>query len=166
MVPTSQHPNSKLGPQFNGGNKAQVPNKNKNKLPMAVANICLVSSFEWSQWSQCPNSKLRPNSCQNFNGGIKQQQQVANICLLPSSEWSQRLNVPTPNYAQSSLTLNSIMWLSFEWSQRLNSQTLNCRQSSLTFNKCMGLSFEWSQRPNVPTPNWAHMGGKQSTSPQ
>jgi hypothetical protein len=39
MVPTSQRPNSKLGPQFNGGNKAQVPNKNKNKLPIAVANI-------------------------------------------------------------------------------------------------------------------------------
>jgi hypothetical protein len=74
-VPTPNWAHSSMG-----GNKAQVPNKNKNKLPMAVTNICLVSSFEWSQGFRCPNSKLCPNSCQNFNGGIKQQQQVANSC--------------------------------------------------------------------------------------
>jgi hypothetical protein len=46
--------------QLNG--TSQLPNSVKNKLPMAVANICLVSSFEWSQGFHVPT----PNYAQTL----------------------------------------------------------------------------------------------------
>jgi hypothetical protein len=109
-------------------------NNNNNKLPIAVANVCLVSSFEWSQWSQCHNSKLRPNSCQNFNGGIKQQQQVANSCSLYMSGvlfWM----VPMVPMSQ----LQTIVKISMGESNNNN------KLAMAVANICLVSSFEWSQ---------------------